>query len=242
MLKLNNSSRFPDMFEVEAKSLRLLQSSKSFQIPEIISFNQTGQKIYLLMEFIQPGKQSVNFWTIFAEKLALLHQNTQEQFGLDYSNYIGSLAQNNFTKTTDAARFYIENRLKPQFELAAAKGFYFQELELFFQKIEKIIPPEPASLIHGDLWNGNYLVSAQGNPVLIDPAVSYAPREMDLAMMQLFGGFPPIVFRTYHEIFPLKKDAEKRLKLWQLYYLLVHLNLFGASYLPSVQASIKTYI
>src|SRR5690625_7628347 len=91
------------------------------------------------------------------------------------------------------------------------------------------IPEEPSALVRGDLWNGNYMVSSNGSPVLIDPAVAFASREMDLAMMQLFGGFPAEVFEVYNENFPLEYDCQKRTNLWQLYYLLVHLNLFGRS-------------
>jgi fructosamine-3-kinase len=105
-----------------------------------------------------------------------------------------------------------------------------------------VIPEERPSLIHGDLWNGNYLIAKEGKPVLIDPAVSYGIREMDLAMMHLFGGFSEEVYNVYHELSPLQAGWQDRTSLWQLYYLLVHLNLFGSGYLSQVQTAIKRYL
>lgn len=241
VLKINSNPKLPHIFEVEAKGLKKLQSSRSFQVPEVFGLGRIGNHFYLLMDYIEPGKKSNDFWEDFGRKLALLHQNTRKEFGLDHDNYIGSLLQNNSSTAQDAAEFYIANRLKPQFDYAASNGFHFDHLDIFFQKIKALIPNEPASLIHGDLWNGNYLVSDDGKPILIDPAISYASREMDLAMMQLFGGFPTLVFEAYQKTFPLQEDAQERLKIWQLYYLLVHLNLFGTSYLSSVKACLKTY-
>ena len=110
-----------------------------------------------------------------------------------------------------------------------------------YSQISEEIPDEAPSLIHGDLWNGNYMVSNKGEPTLIDPAVAYAPREMDIAMMHLFGGFPQDVYSIYNEQFPLVENWKDRISLWQLYYLLVHLNLFGSSYLSQVKGIIKRY-
>ncbi|HET8753258.1 MAG TPA: fructosamine kinase family protein, partial [Salinimicrobium sp.] len=121
------------------------------------------------------------------------------------------------------------------------RGFSFQNLDRIFKNISSEIPEEPPALIHGDLWSGNYLVNEKGLPCLIDPAVSFAPREMDLAMMKLFGGFPENVFNIYSEIFPVQPKFESRISLWQLYYLLVHLNIFGSSYLPSVTGILQRF-
>lgn len=176
----------------------------------------------------------------FAQNLAALHRNPYSYFGFSRSNYIGSLPQTN-TKSDNASAFYISQRLVPQFELAEENGFSFQNMAVIFKNIETVIPHEPASLIHGDLWNGNYLVHQSGAPCLIDPAVCYAPREMDLAMMRLFGGFPEVVFSVYNDIFPLQKGFEQRVELWQLYYILVHLNIFGQGYYPEVRRILKNY-
>lgn len=240
VLKLNTASQFPGMFEAEVKGLLLLTGSNSFAIPKVAAHGIEGDHSYLIMEYIAPGVPQQGFWIEFAQQLAKLHGMRTQNFGLDHSNYIGSLTQQNNWQM-DAAQFYICERLEPQFEMASERAFQFSNLNSFFKNISEVIPREPPSLIHGDLWSGNYLVSAAGQAVLIDPAVAYAPREMDLAMMSLFGGFPSEVVETYHELFPVTENWENRVSLWQLYYLLVHLNLFGSGYLSRVQEILKSY-
>lgn len=240
VVKINDKHRYPGMFSAEAKGLKLLKSSDSFLIPEVIDTGEIGDFSYLLMTYIESGKADGNFAERFAEALATLHRCTHEKFGLGYANYIGSLPQYNaFCDTADA--LYITQRLEPQFKLASEKGFPVKPSASFYENISDEIPHEKPSLIHGDLWSGNYLISRDGNPVLIDPAVSYASREMDLAMMQLFGGFDNAIYKNYHAIFPLEEGWQKRVDIWQLYYLLVHLNLFGSSYLSAVKTIINRY-
>lgn len=240
VIKVNDAAKFPKIFENEAKGLKLLQASKSFKTPKVIATGELKGNSYLLLEHIEKGPKKPQFWRYFAQNLAKLHKTTQTHFGLNHDNYIGSLPQvNGFEETS--ATFYSNQRLKPQFALAQEKGFKFENLDFLFQNISSIIPNEAPSLIHGDFWNGNYLVSKKGEPVLIDPAVAFAPRELDIAMMQLFGGFPKEVFSVYDEIFPLKSDWEARVKLFQLYYVLVHLNLFGSGYLPQVKSIVNAF-
>lgn len=229
------------MFEAEAKGLRFLKNTQTFHIPEVINVSKTENQSYLLMEYIAEEPKHNDFWETFGNQLAQLHQNTAPDFGLDHENYIGSLPQINGGNFTKAADFYLEKRLLPQLELAAEKGFSFQNLSGFYDIIRQEIPDEPPALIHGDLWNGNYLINENGHPCLIDPAVCFAPREMDLAMMKLFGGFPERVFESYHNSFPLQPGWKTRTDLWQLYYLLVHLNLFGSGYYNSVNTILKKY-
>ena len=239
--KLNDVSKFPGIFEVEAKGLQLLKKSDSFKIPNVIAEGVFQNASYLLLEYIAPGNKSNNFWESFAEKLIKLHKTSSEQFGLDHTNYIGSLPQKNEYRST-ASEFYISQRLEPQFKMALENGFSFNNLEGFYKNISREIPSEPPSLIHGDLWSGNYMVSKKGEPVLIDPAVAFAPREMDLAMMKLFGGFSEEVFLNYNSIFPLTNGWKERVPVWQLYYLLVHLNLFGSGYLQQVKGIMKRFL
>ncbi len=125
--------------------------------------------------------------------------------------------------------------------MASENGFSLGDLSGFYKNISEEIPQEPPALLHGDLWSGNYITNEEGLPCLIDPAVCYGPREMDLGMMKLFGGFPEEVFREYNASFPLQPGWEERIPLWQLYYLLVHLNIFGSSYLPQVKNIIKRF-
>ena len=240
VIKLNRADKFPGMFEAEAKGLSILKASESFKIPEIINCGTDGDQAYLLLENIEQGGTSNRFWPDFAEQLAKLHRSSHSKFGLDHSNYIGSLPQRNDLHDV-ASEFYIDERLEPQFTLARDHGYPFSDLNSFYKNISEIIPTELPSLIHGDLWSGNYLVSSKSDPVLIDPAIAFAPREMDLAMMQLFGGFPAQTFSIYDEIFPLTENWESRIPLWQLYYLLVHLNLFGSGYLSQVAHIVKSY-
>lgn len=234
VLKLNSASSFPGMFQAEKEGLDELKTSGTVNVPEAFSVGETLGTAYLMMEYIKEGPQKPHFWNRFAEDLAALHKTTSPAFGFPSQNYIGSLPQYNEERLS-AAEFYIEQRLEPQLKMAREKGFSFDNPEVFFTNISRVIPQEPASLIHGDLWSGNYLVNEQGLPCLIDPAVSYGPREMDLAMMKLFGGFPERVFSEYQSFFPLEPGFEDRVPIWQLYYLLVHLNIFGSSYLPSVK-------
>lgn len=240
VVKLNEAFRFPGMFAAEAKGLRLLRETATFKIPTVISQGEIESHTYLLMEYVSSGQPTSNFWQVFAENLATLHQTTQKEFGLNHDNYIGSLPQQNDYRDT-ASEFYITQRLEPHFKIASENGFNFKNLDKFFQNISAEIPKEAPSLIHGDLWGGNYIVSENSKPVLIDPAVAYAPREMDIGMMHLFGGFSNEVFEHYNSIFPLQTDWEDRLSLWQLYYLLVHLNLFGSEYLGWIKSVVSKY-
>ena len=239
VLKLNNARQFPEMFEAEAKGLEQLRSSQSFRIPEVIKVGTNNKFSYLLMEYLPEGRTSNAFWKDFAQRLAKLHSLSHEYFGLDHDNYIGSLRQFN-TKTKDVFTFYIEQRLEPQFKWAHDSGYSYS-LENFYRNLKSEIPNEPPALIHGDLWNGNFMVDESNSPVLIDPAVAFAPREMDLAMMQLFGGFPQVVYEIYDNQLALEKGWQERSGIWQLYYLLVHLNLFGSGYYSQVKSIVDQY-
>lgn len=241
VLKIKDSDSFTSFFDEEAIGLEALAATASFRVPSIISVGRFNTTVYLLLEYIISGTENDLFWEVFALQLAGLHNNSQAQFGWKSNNYIGSLPQyNRFCNTS--AEFYITQRLEPQFKLAAKNGFYFKELNLCYKNISSCIPKdEMPSLIHGDLWSGNYMVDLSKHPVLIDPAVCFASSEMDLAMMKLFGSFPTIVFEIYNSANPLLEDWQHRIKLYQLYYLLVHLNMFGASYLNSVQSIVKKY-
>lgn len=240
VVKINSADKFPSMFETEQAGLELLASTKTFRIPEVIGCGTETDHAYLLLEHITTAEKNNRFWEDFGSQLAKLHQHSSDLYGWKHNNYIGSLFQSNSFYNI-SSEFYIENRLKPQIVLARKNGYMEKDLTGFFRNISQLIPQEPSALIHGDLWNGNYLVDATGAPVLIDPSVSYSHREMDLAMMQLFGGFPSQVFEAYNEEFPLMPEWKERTPIWQLYYLLVHLNLFGGGYLSQVQAVISRY-
>ncbi len=240
VLKLNLDAKYPGMFEAEAKGLELLASSNSFRTPKVHHWGTVDSYSYLLMEYIRSGDRRLDFWQNFAENLVRLHQTTADHFGLEYSNYIGSLPQRN-EAFEDAAQFYVSERLHPQLKMASDHGYSFPGLEMALKNISEAIPREAPSLVHGDLWGGNYLVSSSGEPVLIDPAVAFASREMDIGMMLLFGGFSSEVYDRYNEMFPMAAGWEDRVPIWQLYYLLVHLNLFGSGYLSRVKDILRRY-
>lgn len=241
VVKANSASAFPDMFEAEKEGLEALRNTHTINIPKVFIAGSYNDVAYLVLEYIPHGPEKENFWEDFGEKMAALHQNTNNKFGFNDSNYIGSLPQSN-DWCDSASEFYITQRLSPQFKIALANGYSFKNLSTFYKKLEEIIPQEIASLIHGDLWSGNYIIDNHGQACLIDPSVCYSHREMDIAMMHLFGGFNEKLFHVYCEIFPLQEAWKNRLKIWQLYYLLVHLNLFGSSYYGSVDKILKKYI
>lgn len=240
VLKLNSAAKFPGMFEAEKQGLEILRNSNTFVIPEVLAVGEHRGAAYLLLEHIPQGSRRPGFWVSFAENLANLHRCTSGEFGFSHSNYIGSLPQANGSASS-ASEFYISQRLEPQLRRAEDAGFSLGNFEVPLKIIAEEIPSEAPALVHGDLWNGNYITTSLGEACLIDPSVAYAPREMDLAMMRLFSGFPKEVFQHYNYIFPLPPYHEDRVDLWQLYYLLVHLNIFGSSYLPSAKRILKKY-
>ncbi|HEY9184749.1 MAG TPA: fructosamine kinase family protein [Salegentibacter sp.] len=240
VVKINHADKYPGMFKAEKAGLEELARPGVIDIPKVLAVGETGDSAYLLLEYKATARRAPHFAESFGKQLAELHKTTSEEFGFPEDNYIGSLPQYN-KSSESAADFYISRRLSPQLKMAKDQGYSLQLSEYFFKNISEIIPEESPALIHGDLWNGNYLVNEKGLPCLIDPATSYAPREMDLAMMKLFGGFEEDVFTVYNDYFPLSPGMEERIPLWQLYYLLVHLNLFGKGYQASVSNIIKQY-
>jgi hypothetical protein len=240
VVKVNSANKFPGMFAAEKQGLETLKQANAFDVPAVFGLGEVGDKAYLLLEHKKEESQKGHFWKVFGKQLSQLHKTSAESFGFAASNYIGSLPQYNEPRES-AAGFYVSQRLEPQVKMASERGFSLGDLSGFYRNISEEIPQEAPALLHGDLWSGNYITNEEGLPCLIDPAVCYGPREMDLAMMQLFGGFPSEVFDIYNDHFPLQQGWEERIPLWQLYYLLVHLNIFGRSYLPQVEEIIRRF-
>lgn len=235
-LKQNSAGRFPGMFAAEMKGLNLLAENSEFIIPRPISHLEYGGQQFLVMEWVETGVPLPHSYQNIGRMLAGLHRCSATSFGLDHDNYIGSLPQSN-KQHASWAEFYWTERLLPQFKLAEVSGLSSALKEGFDRlegKLDSLFPSEPPSLIHGDLWSGNYMITAEG-PSIFDPAVYYGHREMDLAMMKLFGGFPAEVFEAYNEAFPLEAGWDDRIPFGQLYPLMVHVNLFGRSYVSQVQ-------
>lgn len=242
-LKMNTGKAARTMFEVEQKGLERLASAKVIRIPSVIAVVSAGNLSGLLMEYFETGHRGEGFWEKFGSTLAELHRCSAQAFGLDHDNFIGSLPQPN-GRHERWSEFYIHQRLLPQIKMAVASGQMNSkdesDFETLFRKLPDLCPEELPALVHGDLWSGNFLVDSGGSPALIDPAVAYAHREMDLAMSRLFGGFSRDFYRAYEEAWPLEPGFEKRLPVYQLYYLMVHVNLFGGSYVRSVRNILRT--
>jgi len=238
-VKYNHAGCFPGMFRAEALGLKLLSKPGAPCVPEVIAYGESGKYSWLLLNYIAQGNYGINFWDDFGFALAQLHKNSQEKFGLEHDNYIGSLAQSNKYHTS-WPEFFVKERLVKQFEMARNKGLIdsglMRSFENLLKAIPSIFPSEPPALLHGDLWSGNFMCDAHGKPCIIDPAVYYGFREMDIAMSKLFGGFASRFYESYNEAFPMAPGWQQRLDICNLYPLLVHVNLFGGSYLGSVKA------
>ena len=245
-LKFNALPQSLHMFETEAKGLQIIQQTKSISTPKMIRYGEADGTAFLLLNYIQPAAKTNTFWENFGRSLALLHRdNTHSYFGLDHHNYIGNLKQVNHYET-DWKTFYIKHRISPQLKLAIdfkrMDSYQIKVFDKLFNKLEELLPEESACLTHGDLWSGNFLANRDEEVVLIDPALSYAHREMDMAMTYLFGGFSPHFYDAYQRIYPIEKGFKKRMDIYQLYYLMVHVNLFGGSYVESVNRILRKYL
>lgn len=243
-VKVNSADRYPGLFEAEAHGLRRLREAGPLRVPEVIAQGEDHDDSYLLLEWVEGGPRDPGSWDRLGQGLARLHRHSQPAFGLERDNYIGRLVQRN-TPERDWASFYIHQRLEPQLKLARDKrrveaGMAFR-FERLFHGLDRLFPSEPPALLHGDLWNGNLLGDVEGQPVLIDPAVYYGHREMDLAMTRLFGGFDPELYTAYQAEWPLEQGWEERVDLCNLYPLLVHVNLFGGNYVAQVEAVLKRF-
>jgi fructosamine-3-kinase len=239
-LKENSAEKFPGMFEAEARGLELLRKANAFCIPQVILLENTKNNSRLFLEWLE--RKSSGNWREAGALLAELHKNTAEFFGLDHSNYIGSLPQSNSFKSS-WADFFTSERILPQLKMAYENGRADKALlkqgESFCSQVKNIFPEEKPALLHGDLWSGNFFFCTVKDraafPSVFDPAVYYGHREMDLAMTKLFGGFDAEFYEGYEDEFPLEKNWRERIDCCNLYPLLVHVNLFGGGYVQEVK-------
>lgn len=242
-LKLNSNNN-PAMFETEFAGILLLKNSNTIKVPLPILNGSINQQQYLVMEYLPKETAGESFWTTFGHQLAALHKNTNEHFGLAYDNYIGSLPQSN-KQTTTWTEFYATQRIllliKIAFDAKKCDSSDTRMVEKFCNKLDALFSKEQPSLLHGDLWSGNFMATINNKPAVFDPAIYYGHREMDIGMSLLFGGFDKTFYSHYNEAWPLEKDWIKRVDVTQLYPLLVHLNLFGGHYYNSVREILKKY-
>jgi len=243
-VKHNSKHLYPAMFEKEALGLKLLRETGSIKVPDVVTFGNVDEDSFLVLNYIESGHKSRSFWDDFAKNLTALHKNTSEKFGLDHDNYIGSLKQFNYWENTWTEFFRVQ-RLEIQIKMARDSSLLDRSIvsafERFYNRLDDIFPNEQSALVHGDLWSGNFMVGENGEPIILDPAVYYGHREMDLAMSQLFGGHPNEFYNSYNKYFPLEKGWQKRMDYCNLYPLLVHVNLFGGGYVASVKSIVSRF-
>lgn len=250
-MKSNTIDNEP-LFTAEAAGINAIAQTGTIHTPHILCSGTergTSNFSFLLMEFIEGGRQVKNYWEIFARQLAAMHQAAAADFvfggnyGFVSDNYIGSGKQLNSARE-NWIEFFRDCRLTPQFECAAS---YFdstdrKKIDKLLDNLDKfLVEPKHPALLHGDLWSGNFITGTDGRAWLIDPAVSVGHAEADLAMTELFGGFPQIFYDAYKEAAPMQAGYEHRRDLYNLYHLLNHLNLFGRSYLAPVNRILTRY-
>ena len=239
-----------EFFALEADGLRRLRQAGALRIPAALAWGDGPP--FLALEYVAPQAPTDmrRFARRLGEGLAALHRNSSAPeglFGLEHDNFLGSQPQPN-TRHTDWATFYRDCRIAPQIEKARGKGLILAERERLLghivDEMETLLADFEARpvLIHGDLWSGNFLCAAGDEPVLIDPAVCYAEREVEIAYTELFGGFPQGYLDAYQAAFPLDQGYARRRALHQLYPLLVHLNHFGETYGPAVDRACRDYL
>jgi protein-ribulosamine 3-kinase len=243
-LKINSKDEYPKLFEEEKRGLGVLAEQNIIRTPSIIACNEIGDYQVLLMEWIENGVRTEQFWKKFGEQLAALHHVSNSYFGFEEDNYMGVLPQVNEPQKS-WIDFFSHYRLQPQIEIAKEKQLLQAKHLLAFENLNKqlnsIFNEEKPSLLHGDLWSGNYMSNQFSQPVLIDPAIYFGHRSMDLAMTTLFGGFDKLFYESYNYYFPLPQNHREQWQICNLYPLLIHLNLFGSSYLDQIERTLKTF-
>ncbi len=234
----------PELFEKEKEGLEILSNLSPIKIPKVIHCGLIEESNYLLLEFIEKSAPSQLFWEDFGNKLSHQHSITNPTFGLDHDNHIGRLPQRNESKEI-WVDFFIQNRLMPQLEMASMNGKVNLEIrndfDSLFLELPNLFPNERPALLHGDLWSGNFMVGPAGDAWVFDPAIYFGHREAEIAFTQLFGGFDSIFYAAYNEQSPLEPGFEQRIELYNIYPLLVHLNLFGEAYLSGITNTLSRY-
>ena len=246
-----NAHTPPDMFEREAEGLAALTpsptpigrgelSESGPRIPKVLLVGRD----FILQEYIEPGPRRANYWETLGAQMAALHNRTSLRFGFAHNNYLGPTPQINDWEE-NGYNFFGRHRLGYQAKLGASNKYLnstdLRQAEALIRRLPELIPPQPASILHGDLWSGNLHSDSQGRPVLIDPAAYYGWAEADLAMMTLFGSPPDSFFHAYESVRPLTPGYRERFDLYNLYHLLNHLNLFAEGYVGSVRAILRRY-
>lgn len=235
-----NPSAPADMFEREAEGLRAITVTDGPRTPAPLLAGSD----FLLLEDLGPAPAAADRWRSFGRQVAAVHDQVSDRFGFDHDNYLGSTPQPN-PRVVDGYEFFGQHRLLFQAKRAHDAGRLglddVKRVEHVAKRLRELVPAQPASLIHGDLWSGNAITGPNGEAAWIDPAAHYGWAEAELGMTTLFGGFPAAFYQEYEIARPLEAGWRERLPIYNLYHLLNHLNLFGGSYLPQVQSVLSRY-
>jgi fructosamine-3-kinase len=242
-LKVNDAQPYPGMFEKEADGLTALRNNSGLIVPAVIKTGTVTDQQYLLLEWLEKGSLQADTWQQFGRELAAMHRRPQAPFGWHLDNYIGNLPQLNMTCDT-WTEFFFECRVLPLVKRLADRGIFNKRDVQYAERLRArgdLFPEEPASLLHGDLWNGNFMITNKGRVSIYDSAVYCGHREMDIGMAMLFGGFDVRFYDAYNEVYPLSAGWRGRLPLAQLYPLLVHAVLFSGHYISEAREIIQRY-
>ncbi|BAU09545.1 hypothetical protein LEP3755_00160 [Leptolyngbya sp. NIES-3755] len=230
-VKLNRADQLA-MFEAEVIGLQHMREAEAIRIPKPICTGISESSAYIVLEWLDLGRGSSQAWADMGRNLARMHRYQKSTaFGWERNNTIGSTPQIN-SWTSNWTDFFTQHRIGYQLELGARNGGRFRNGARLLDRIPELLAnhePKP-SIVHGDLWSGNAAVMQSGEPVIFDPATYWGDREVDLAMTELFGGFPAEFYRGYEEIYPTDSGYKTRKTLYNLYHILNHFNLFGGSY------------
>lgn len=242
-VKLNRASQVA-MFEAEAIGLQEIWATQAIRVPQPICWGTASDSAYIVLEWLELGSGKSTAWEEMGRQLARLHRSQKATaFGWQRNNTIGATPQIN-TWTSDWTAFFTQHRIGYQLQLAQQRGGRFPQGDRLLAAIPELLAshtPQP-SLVHGDLWSGNAAVTQSEEPVIFDPATYWGDREVDVAMTELFGGFPSEFYRGYNEIFPLEAGYKQRKTLYNLYHILNHFNLFGGSYESQANRMIESLL
>ncbi|MEM9771314.1 MAG: fructosamine kinase family protein [Cyanobacteria bacterium P01_D01_bin.73] len=247
-VKLNRAERL-DMFEAEALGLQEMRQAQAIAIPKPLCWGVADSYAYIVLEWLELGGRGAGSWEAMGRELAAMHRWQSEaqrenlRFGWTRDNTIGATPQPNGWMD-DWAEFFRDRRLEFQLKLARRNGGNFPWGDQVLAAVPKILAghdPQP-SILHGDLWSGNAAIAVDGQPVIFDPATYWGDREADLAMTELFGGFPAGFYRGYNGEWPLDVGYEQRKTLYNLYHILNHFNLLGGGYASQANAMVRSLL
>jgi protein-ribulosamine 3-kinase len=243
--KINSATKFPQLFEKERKGLEFIAGQKKIKTPEILDCFESGGHQFLLMEWVSPGSRTETFWKSFGEQLAALHSVTSDHFGFAEDNYMGSVAQVN-TFSPGWTAFFTGQRLQPLVIKCTEDGLlttrHVAAFEALYLQLPAVFGKEQRpALLHGDLWSGNFMCNDLEEAVLIDPAIYFGHPSVDLGMTTLFGGFQNAFYEAYQYHAPFPPNYREQWMVCNLYPLLIHLFLFGRSYLGQIEHTLQQF-